>query len=143
MFTSDNVRKYGNGLTLKRFINAFVYSGKTTCVLEQAKRCIEKGEKVAVVTNHTWIMKNEYPKQLTFIHMDKLLKELNRYPLEGNEWTEKEPAFVPKKYIKLFEGYDRVFVEPACYEVIIETLIDILKQQTRALNKVKELWKEC
>lgn len=142
MFTSDNVRKYGNGLTLKRFINAFARSGKTTAVLEHAKSCIEKGEKVAIVTNHTWIMQNEYPEQLTFIHMDKLLKELKRYPIEGNEHTLVQPSFVPRKNIDLLKDYDRVFIEPACYEVIIETLIEILDKQTKALEKVKELWKE-
>lgn len=136
MFDSETLNKHGGKFLINRFINVFRGSGKTTCVLEQAKRCVEKGEKVLIVTNHTWIMKNEVEGNLTYMHMDKVLKDLWKYPIDGNEWTNREPEFVPPIFLKCFNGYDRVFIEPACYEEIILFLLNRVGNLNKTFKKI-------
>lgn len=143
MFSSENLEKHCSNLLIKRFINTFAGSGKTTCVIEQAKKCLEKGEKVIIVTPHTYIGREllkdvlydvgyKHEQDIECIHMDKVLKELRHYK---DEATECDPTFVTYKKLKCFDGYNRVLIEPACYEYIIRFLLDKLSDLNKVMKK--------
>lgn len=146
MFYSENLAKHGSELLIRKFMNTFIGSGKSTCVLTQAKVCLSKGEKVAIVTNGTFITREqirnhilkdfpEYENRITEIHMDKVLKELNRY---SDEYTEKDTFQVSWRRLPIFNGYDRIILEPACYEEIIKYLLAKLSEVKKSMKILKD-----
>lgn len=96
---------------IKKFICCFIGCGKTTAVLELAARNLAHGEKCCIVTNLVSpIMQKQMPG-IDFIKMKDVLASLKGIEKIGPQ------------HMEMFKGYDRVMIDPACYEELIYYLL--------------------
>lgn len=132
-----------DALTARRFINCLLGSGKTTQMLWSINKILEKEESCLLITPHTYIIKElfpdrQLPEKLKVVHIDKLLKYLKRYPINGNDITEKEPYLVPRKFIELFDC-DRIVIDQDCYIKIIEQYIERLNKLDKVVEQIQKV----
>lgn len=130
-------------LTIKRFINSIMGTGKSTQLLWTINKILENGETCLLVTPETYLIKtyfpnNTLPEGLSVIHIDKLLKYLKRYPNEGNEYTIKDPCFISYKFVSLF-NCDRIVIDPNCYIKIIQQYMERIKKLDDVIQQLKKV----
>lgn len=104
---------------IKKFVCTFIGCGKTTAVLELAARNIVKGETCCVVTNFVSPTIQRQLPGVDFIPMKDIISELHHMPLDKSG----------PQYIPMLSKYDRVMIDPACYEQLIYRLLTQLGEK--------------
>ena len=132
-FMFNNLKKF-NTFNIARFIYAFIGSGKTYSLLKLARENIKANKKVAIVSDWTgyaikWARDKELSK-VKWFSLEKIWDEICNIPQDYNEETCKDARFVRWKYCPSLKEFDWVYIDPACYEIIINRLV-------KELNKSK------
>lgn len=130
-------------LTARRFINCLRGSGKTVQMLKTINNILEKGETCLLITPSTFAIKDLFPERklpegLSVLHIDKLLKYLKRYPMKKNPYTNKEPYFIPRQSVELFDC-QRIVIDQECYVKIIEQYIERLNKLDKIIEQIQKL----
>ena len=132
-----------NELTARRFINCLRGSGKTVQMLKTINNILEKGETCLLITPSTYGIRDLFPERklpegLSLLHIDKLLKYLKRYPMEKNPYTNKDPYFIPRQFVELF-NCQRIVIDQECYVKIIEQYIERMKKLEDKIKEINKL----
>lgn len=137
-----------NELSVKRFLNCFIGSGKSSDVLLVLEKHVKDGKTVCLVVGgvskqvyEELHLRNErfapYKDKIDILTVDSLLKKFSDYNIteyRAPERLNKQADDVNFHLLPSLEKYDHILVSHDAYEYIIGELI------TR-LDKMVDLWK--
>lgn len=134
-------------LLTTRFLSSMICTGKTTSMVNAAKKEIDTGKKVAIIIPEpalTYVYKD---LGCDIYSLDTLLK-----------WLQDDKCAEPADYTQAYwkhlsqlKDYDFVYIDPACYERIIRVLLykldaitaekeNLLKSFNKLLNTIDKEW---
>ena len=136
-------------LLVQRFLSSMVCTGKTTSMINQARKEIANGKKVAIIIEAPGFIYHYKDLGADVYSLHTLLKWLK----DDSCAEPTDYACVYWKHLPQLKDYDFVYIDPACYERIIRTLMDkldtitkekqiLLKGYNKLLNTIDEEWEK-